>query len=120
VDAVAPRRLRGEAMQFEIHWEDFGGTPEGKDGEIRVRMGKSTSEPLHGRNAATGVFCRGYVENKGDVLAPHTGHVSNFCGLDQARSNRHKGFITQPYPRKPRQLYPGWVPSLDTSRTRCL
>jgi hypothetical protein len=34
VDAVAPRRLRGEAMQFEIHWGDFGGTPDRKDGEI--------------------------------------------------------------------------------------
>jgi hypothetical protein len=43
-------------------------------------MGKSTSEPLHGRNAATGMFCRGYVENKGDVLAPQSGHVSNLCG----------------------------------------
>jgi hypothetical protein len=33
-------------------------------------------------------------------MAPHTGHVSNFYCLNQARSNRHKGFITQPYPRK--------------------
>jgi hypothetical protein len=30
------------------------------------------------------VFCKGYVEKEGLKLAPHTGHVSNFCGLKRS------------------------------------
>src|ERR1035437_5252852 len=44
-------------------------------------MGNSKFEPPHGRGSTTGVFSRGYVENTGVKLAPHAGHVSNFCGL---------------------------------------
>ena len=51
----------------------FWGTPEGKDGEIWVRRGNSKFEPRRGRGSATGVFSRGYVENKGDSLAPQVG-----------------------------------------------
>ena len=36
-------------------------------------MGNSQFEPQHGRGSATGVFCKGYVETKGDVLAPQVG-----------------------------------------------
>ena len=43
-------------------------------------MGKFTEQPWLGRGAATGVFCKGYVERKGLELAPQSGHVSNFCG----------------------------------------
>jgi hypothetical protein len=49
---------------------DSGGTPEGKDGEIRVRMGKFYCQPWLGRGATTGVFGRGCVETKGLKLAP--------------------------------------------------
>src|ERR1017187_3968977 len=36
-------------------------------------MGNSQFQPARGHNAATGVFCRGYVDNKGDILAPQVG-----------------------------------------------
>src|ERR1039458_5295569 len=36
-------------------------------------MGNSQFQPARGHNAATGVFSRGYVENKGDILAPQVG-----------------------------------------------
>src|ERR1039457_7671984 len=36
-------------------------------------MGKFTKQPGLGRGAATGVFTRGYVENKGVNLAPQVG-----------------------------------------------
>src|ERR1035441_3847996 len=36
-------------------------------------MGNSKFEPPPGHGWATGVFCRGYVENKGDILAPQVG-----------------------------------------------
>ena len=62
--------LRGA---FAKHWGETGGTPKDKDGEIRVRTGKLSNRPWLGRAAPTGVFCRGYVENKGDVLAPQVG-----------------------------------------------
>ena len=55
------------------HWGDFGGTPHGKDGEIRVRMGKFIKQPWLGRGWTTGVFSRRYVENKGLSLAPQVG-----------------------------------------------
>ena len=58
------------AGRLATHWGETGGTPKDKDGEIRVRMGKLSKQPWLGRTTATGVFCRGYVENKGDVLAP--------------------------------------------------
>ncbi len=64
------------------HWGDSGGTPADKDKEIRVRTGKSKFQLYPGHGAPTGVLCRGYVENKGDVLAPQSGHVSNFCGIN--------------------------------------
>lgn len=55
------------------HWGDSEGTPADKDGEIRVRMGKSRFQARRGRDAATGVFSMGYVETKGDGLAPQVG-----------------------------------------------
>ena len=71
--AVAPRRLRGEAMQFEIHWGDFGGPQRARMGKFGLRMGKLSKQPWPGRGMATGVFCRGYVENKGVNVAPQVG-----------------------------------------------
>ena len=52
---------------------DFGGTRDGKDGEIRVGTGKFTERPTSRRGAATSVFCRGYADNKGLSLAPQVG-----------------------------------------------
>jgi len=61
------------AGRLAAHWGETGGTPKDKDGEIRVRTGKLSKRPWLGRGAATGAFCRGYVENKGDGLAPQVG-----------------------------------------------
>ena len=61
---------------FAKHWGETGGTLGVKDGEIRVRMGNSQFEPRRRRTTTTGVFCRGYVENKGVNLAPQVGFGS--------------------------------------------
>ena len=55
------------------HWGDFGGTPHGKDGEIRVRMGKFTKQSWPTRDAATYAFSKTCVGNKGVSLAPQVG-----------------------------------------------
>ncbi len=55
------------------HWGDSGETPEGKDGEIRVRTGKFRFQPWLGLDAATGAFTNGCVETEGLVLAPQVG-----------------------------------------------
>jgi hypothetical protein len=70
-----PRAIPGPVARCASakHWGDSGGTPEGKDGEIRVRMGKFKSQHQLGRGATTGVFGRVYVENKGLELAPQVG-----------------------------------------------
>jgi hypothetical protein len=73
----------------------FGGTLRDKDEEIRVRTGKFGFQPRLGHGAASGVLCRPYVDNKGFILAPQSGHVSNFCGLRHGlleRSNRSNCF----------------------------
>jgi len=44
-------------------------------------MGKFTFQPWLGRDAASGVFCKGCIETKGVRMAPQLGHVSNFCRL---------------------------------------
>jgi hypothetical protein len=67
-----PRAVLGLVARcaFAKHWGETGGTPERKDGEIRVRMGKSKFQPWLGRGAATGVFGKGCIETKGFKLAP--------------------------------------------------
>src|ERR1035437_9487251 len=66
-------RRDGRACSCTEHWGETGGTLGDKDKEIRVRMGKFTKQPWLGCGAATGAFSRGYVENKGDSLAPQVG-----------------------------------------------
>ena len=66
-------RARSYTEHCAKHWGDSGGTPAGKDGEIRVRMGNSQFEPPHGRGATTGVFSREYVETKEVSVAPQVG-----------------------------------------------
>jgi hypothetical protein len=63
---------------FAKHWGDFGGTPEGKDGEIRVRTGKLKFQPWLWCGAANGAFCRGCVETTGLYLAPQ-GRLRKRC-----------------------------------------
>jgi hypothetical protein len=100
------------------HWGETGGTPADKDGEIRVRMGKSRFGGLLGRGAATGVFCRGCGETKGiKELAPHTGHVSNFCGPKRGPLEPPElAFAAVGYDQS-RLAHPVWAPSLGVSRT---
>src|ERR1035437_10360517 len=69
-------------------------TPADKDGEIRVRTSKFTKRPWLGRGAATGVFCSGYVENKGLQLAPQVGFEPTTLRLTASRLMlKNKGFM---------------------------
>src|ERR1039458_6385334 len=67
-------RRNGRACSCKEHWGETGGTlgdkDKDKDKEIRVRTGKFTKQSWLGCAAATGVFAKGYVENKGLKLAP--------------------------------------------------
>ena len=66
-------------------------TPEGKDGEIRVRMGKFYFQPWVGRGATTGVFGRGYAENKRLRLAPREEHRSEHANGEFRRRDFLRG-----------------------------
>ena len=66
--------FRGQILaHLAKHWGETGGTPKDKDGEIRVKMGKSGFQARLGRRAPTGVSARGCVETEGLDLAPQVG-----------------------------------------------
>jgi len=44
-------------------------------------MGKFNFQARNDRGSATRVFSKVCVENRGLILAPQSGHVSNFCSL---------------------------------------
>jgi hypothetical protein len=73
---------------------ETGGTPACTDGSIWVRMGNANFEPPRGRDAANHVFCRGYAENKGDILAPQVGFEPTTLRLTASRLMlKNKGFM---------------------------
>jgi hypothetical protein len=79
--------VRGGHWSGRRHnWGGTGGTPDGKDGEIWVRMGKFYFQPWVGRGATTGVFGRRYVENKGLELAPREVHRSEHANGEFQKS----------------------------------
>jgi hypothetical protein len=75
-DGLRARRRSWSSSSLGLRedWGESGGTPRGKDGEIRVRMGNSAFQPWLGHDAATGVFSIGCVETKGLKLAPRERH----------------------------------------------
>ena len=71
---VAPERRVAFARHFAKQLGEAGGNPISTISEILVRTGKFTTPGWLGRNAACGVFCGKYDENKGVFWLPPWTH----------------------------------------------